>query len=511
MKRCWSLLFVSLLLSHTACSVSGAIRDNFHQAGESPVRKLPLKVGLLLDDKLKAQHLIVPGRPGGEIDVDLYPGVFNALRAELANTFEEVTVFEGRAQTKGEDLLGFVTSTYEPEGTTFALAGLRCKIELVLKDAQTGVLVGKYKAETRFPPSLAGGGTAGLGGLIVALTVGLGWPLAARMENATALENFVPQIEQRTSDLVREIAAEVQTDRQLMAYWQQRPGGPMEAFMSGGTEAIPLTSDVDTPPAVKVSARKNAYALVFGIEKYRSQLPKADFASHDAKIVAKYLTKVLGYPEENVVLRVNDNATRTDIQKYVETWLPNHVAKGDSVFIYYSGHGAPNAKTGDAYLVPYDGDPAFIGDTGYPLKRLYESLGKLPTKDAVVVLDSCFSGAGGRSVIAPGMRPMVLSVENPILASGKIAVLAASSGEQVSSTYKQKGHGLLTYFFLKGLQGEADQDHDGVVQLQELFEYLKPQVTSVARRDFNNEQTPQLVGSPEVLGKVLRLVEQSKP
>ncbi|TAJ07793.1 MAG: caspase family protein [Nitrospirae bacterium] len=511
MKRYRLLLVACLLLGTTACSVAGAVRENFHRAGEPPARKLPLKVGLALDDKLKAQHLIVPGRPGGEIDVDLYPGVFNALRTELANAFEEVTVFEGRAQPKNEDLLAFVTSTYEPEGTTFALAGLRCTIELVLKDARTGVLVSKHKAETRFPPRLASGGTVGAGALIVVLTVGLGWPLAAHMENADALESFVPQIEQRTSDLVRDIAADIQSNQQLLAYLRQRPGGPMEAFVPGGMEDVPLSSDVDTPPTVTAPVKKNVYALVFGIEKYRGQLPKADFAAHDAQIMAKYLTKVLGYPEENVVLRVNDHATKSDIQKYVETWLPNHVAKGDSVFIYYSGHGAPNAKTGDAYLVPYDGDPAFIGDTGYPLKRLYENLAKLPTNDAIVVLDSCFSGAGGRSVIAQGMRPMVLSVENPVLASGRTAVLAASSGEQVSSTYRQQGHGLLTYFFLKGLAGEADQDHDGVVQLKELFDYLKPQVTSTARRDFNNEQTPQLVGDPQILGKVLRRVEPPKP
>lgn len=50
---------------------------------------------------------------------------------------------------------------------------------------------------------------------------------------------------------------------------------------------------------------------------------------------------------------------------------------------------------------------------------------------------------------------MVLSVENAFLAGGKTVVLAAGSGEQVSSTYTQKSHGLLTYFFLKGLQGEG--------------------------------------------------------
>src|SRR5207249_4814128 len=203
--------------------------------------------------------------------------------------------------------------------------------------------------------------------------------------------------------------------------------------------------------------------------------------------------------------------TRTDIEKYVEGWLPNHVEEDGSVFVYFSGHGAPNPTTGDAYLVPYDGDPTFVNTTGYPLKRLYEELAKLPAKEVVVVLDSCFSGAGGRSVIAKGMRPVGISVENPVLAGGKMVVLAASAGDQISSTYDQKGHGLLTYFLLKGLQGGADQNKDRAIDLAELFEYVKPQVERVARREFNNEQTPQLLGSPEVLKKGVRLIEGAKP
>jgi uncharacterized caspase-like protein len=158
-------------------------------------------------------------------------------------------------------------------------------------------------------------------------------------------------------------------------------------------------------------------------------------------------------------------------------------------------HGPP----GDAYLVPYDGDPTFVDSTGYPLKRLYAALDKLPVRDVTVVLDSCFSGAGGRSVIAKGMRPMVISVENPVLASSKTVVLAASSGDQVSSTYEAKGHGLLTYYFLKGLQGEGDTNKDGVITMSELFEYVKPQVQKVARKQYNNEQTPQLLASPDLL------------
>ena len=285
---------------------------------------------------------------------------------------------------------------------------------------------------------------------------------------------------------------------------------PTVAPASPAPAAVPA-SDVDVPPATRVKSRENAYAVVIGIDTYRNKLPKADYASHDAEVMGNYLTKVMGYEEENVAVLLNDRAAKTDVEKYIEHWLPKRVEPGASVFVYFSGHGAPNAKTGDAYLVPYDGDPAFVDATGYPLKRLYDHLGKLQAKEIVVMLDSCFSGAGGRSVIAKGMRPMVLSVENPVLAGGKTVVLAASQGDQVSSTYDQKGHGLLTYFFLKGLQGEADKNKDGSVDLAELFNYLKPQVERKARRDFNNEQTPQLLGSPELLKRGVRLVERAGP
>jgi len=270
-----------------------------------------------------------------------------------------------------------------------------------------------------------------------------------------------------------------------------------------------ISSDVDTLPTAVAKPKKNAYAVVIGIEQYREKLPKADFAVRDANIMGEYLTKVLGFPEANVVVRLNEKAAKTDLEKYFEEWLPRNVEAGGSVFVYYSGHGAPNAKTGEAYLVPYDGDPTFIDSTGYPIKRLYAALQKLPATEIVVVLDSCFSGAGGRSVIAKGSRPMVIAVENPVLSGGNTVVLAASSSDQISSTYEEQGHGLLTYFFLKGLQGGGDLNKDGAIKMTELFDYVKDNVQRVARKQYNSEQTPQLLASPELRhksgGKLLEL------
>ncbi len=128
----------------------------------------------------------------------------------------------------------------------------------------------------------------------------------------------------------------------------------------------------------------------------------------------------------------------------------------------------------------------------------------------LVVLDSCFSGAGGRSVIAKGMRPIVLSVENPLLAEGKTVVLGASAGEQVAHTYEEQRHGLLTYFFLKGLRGEGDRNGDGAIELVELYSYLRPNVMRTARREFNHDQVPQLFGSPAALDRGIHLLRRER-
>lgn len=305
-------------------------------------------------------------------------------------------------------------------------------------------------------------------------------------------------------DAIQDIVRQIVNDKKVLALADVPTNitYSTEKVVPPKTPSSPIIkSDVDELPLTKAKANKNAYAIVIGIEQYRQKLPAADYAVHDAQTVTEYLTKVMGYPEENVVTLTNDKATRNDFEKYFGKWLSNNVEKGGSVFIYYSGHGAPNPKTGDAYLVPYDGDPTFINETGYSLKRLYEQLGKLEAKEIVVALDSCFSGGGGRSVIAKGARPLVMNMKTEAIPP-KVAVLSAASGEQISSTYDEKGHGLFTYFMLKGLKGEAETN--GSVEIGNLFYYIKPQVERIARKSYNNEQTPQLIAPKELIGMKLR-------
>lgn len=256
-------------------------------------------------------------------------------------------------------------------------------------------------------------------------------------------------------------------------------------------------------PKLNVPRQKDAYAVVIGIEKYRD-IAGVEFAAQDARTFQSYLTNMMGVPEENTLLLLDDRATKSDIERSFGTWLKNRVTKESTVFIYYAGHGAPyyaqrsvsEAKP-DAYLVPFDGDANDLERTGYALADLYRTLDLLPAKATILALDSCFSGTGGRSVRAKGTRPIQIEMEEARPAGQSIITFSAAKNSQISTSYPEGQHGLFTYFFLEGLAGKADVDRSGWVEVEELYDYLRPKVEKQARL-VNLQQTPTL--SPFPLG-----------
>lgn len=381
--------------------------------------------------------------------------VSDALNVELGRVGWPVTRSKDLA---GATLKASVTKVYAQWGAGFMVKVTgEMRIALILRDANNvdvweGELIGH------------GIGTAGGGGIP-------GNGIKQALSGAFA-------------DAIGKLGGVLEAERPWEQIGKARPAAiaqaPARAPIEEPAPPVAGWSDVDQVPSAR--ARRKGHAVIIGIERYRTKLPLADFAAGDAVLMGKYAAAVLGYPEENVVVLSNDTAAKSDFDKYFDKWLPNRVEKDDEVLVYFSGHGSPNATTGDAFLVPYDGDPTYLEETGYPLAKLYAALGKLPTKKVTVVLDSCFSGAGGRSVLAKGARPLV-AVKTAEAGAG-ITVIAASSADQISNSYQEKGHGLFTYFFLKGLKEKGGD-------LKAAFEYLRPEVAKVARRQYNTEQEPQ--------------------
>ncbi|MBI5883221.1 MAG: caspase family protein [Elusimicrobia bacterium] len=287
-------------------------------------------------------------------------------------------------------------------------------------------------------------------------------------------------------DVQSQLAAGITGSKKLREFAQNKTVGIPIVVQK---PSAPILPDI-LRPSMTAKSDESAFAIVVGIERY-ARIPQADFAERDAQSMTEHLL-AMGVPRRNIIHLAGQEASYSSLKKYLESWLPKNVQSGSRVFFYFSGHGAPDVGTGEAYLLPWDGDPAFLKDTAYPTKRLYEQLAGLPAKEVVVATDACFSGAGGRSVLAKGARPLVLKVDTDPITAGNITIFAASASDQITSTLEDKGHGMFTYYFLKGLGGEA-RDASGRVTAQGLQDYLKPKVQDAARRQ-NRDQDPALHG-----------------
>lgn len=262
------------------------------------------------------------------------------------------------------------------------------------------------------------------------------------------------------------------------------------------------------PPASATDGSQS-WAVVIGVESYREQLAPATGAEKDAQAFAAYARETLGVPEANIKLLVGQRATRADVTGALLEWLPRNAASpGGRVYVFFSGHGAPDVETGDAYLVPYDANPTYLKTGGVALRELQGALGALKGQEVYVFLDACFSGSGDRSVLAAGTRPLV-PVKVPPVAGGVVTFSAAAATE-TTGAHPTSGHGLFTHHLLEGLGGAADANQDRDISLAELKAHITSKVQLDARRQ-NRDQTPGVAAPAGLDLQRAVLVRQLKP
>lgn len=242
-------------------------------------------------------------------------------------------------------------------------------------------------------------------------------------------------------------------------------------------------------PAAR-SQRRKTFALVIGNEKYMNEV-SVPFAANDASVVSQYFQSALGLPSENVHLLTN--ATRNQMIAEID-WL-GKVAKAYNndieVLVYYSGHGMPDEASGASFLIPVDGYSANTV-TCYPTTQFYSELAGLGAKSVTVIMDACFSGAQrGDGMLMAARGVAIKSKQAPL--TGQMVVMSASQGDETAFPYREKGHGMFTYFLLKHLQ-----DNSGNTSLGELYNYVRQQVSQRSIVVNNKPQTPQAMTSPSL-------------
>jgi uncharacterized caspase-like protein len=241
---------------------------------------------------------------------------------------------------------------------------------------------------------------------------------------------------------------------------------------------------VDQIPKPSAFQQPHTFVIAVGISTHRDpQVPVRKYASLDAEMVANYFQTLGGVPPSNIRLMIDMKALRPDIEETILDWLPTRVTADSVVIVYFSGQ-AKVSFSGDTFLVPYEGGTS--ASRLYPLKDLQIALSRLKAKQIVLIFDGSVARLNG---------DQKAKIKEPQwdLGGTHIVRLIATTGVREGLESDKLRHGLFTYYLLRGLKGEADDNLDGEVTVGELAAFVSRSVPPAAKSAFNQEQHPHIL------------------
>ena|SRR5579862_1997503 len=223
------------------------------------------------------------------------------------------------------------------------------------------------------------------------------------------------------------------------------------------------------------------YAVVIGISRLShasTEIASLKYADRDAASFAQFLKSPSGggLTDDTLTLLTNDRATTQNINYNLSSFLARAQPQ-DTVLVYVAGYGAHDPQDPrNLYLLTADTKPEDIRGTSFSMdqmQRVFEQV--LKAHRVVTIADTCH----GYGVLSAGETSKNNNLINQYLeryaAKKERAVITASdiSETSIEDARWDDGHGVFTYYLLKGLKGEADTNRDGVVTTGELFDYLE--------------------------------------
>ncbi|WP_017652542.1 eIF2A-related protein [Fortiea contorta] len=245
------------------------------------------------------------------------------------------------------------------------------------------------------------------------------------------------------------------------------------------------------------------WLLLVGVNQYQDhQLPALRYSAVDCQVLAEALTTATQaqFPQKEVKI-YHDLAPRSPLLATIRESLAEIAAVAqpiDTVLFYFSGHGMLESRTQEAFLCLADTQKDNLEATGLAVKELLSQLSKSGAQNQVVWLDACHSGGMTLrgTIAAPFLNPtsQLVEVLQRSAAKGKgfYALLSCDVNQQ-SWEFPELGHGVFTYYLMRGLQGGA-ADAQGVIFADGLYRYVYHQTLQYI--DKTNQQ--------------LRLINQQK-
>ena len=246
------------------------------------------------------------------------------------------------------------------------------------------------------------------------------------------------------------------------------------------------------------------YALIVGISKYQDpKISNIQYASKDAQSIYNWIVSPIGgnYLQSNVKLLIDEDATKENLMESLRIWLKSSNEE-DFVLLYFACHGTSDTigSYNNLYLLPYNANYHKISTTGFPMWEIEIAIKRfIKSKKIVIIADTCHSAGIGedfefnvRANRGVYINPIINKLQKISEIRDSICIICATDKDQLSRESDKwgGGHGVFTYYLLKGLKGQADFDHNSIVGLSELITFTSEKV----RMETNNKQCPVISG-----------------
>jgi uncharacterized caspase-like protein len=254
------------------------------------------------------------------------------------------------------------------------------------------------------------------------------------------------------------------------------------------------------------------YAVIVGIARYADTaggVTSLQFADRDAKDFQGFLLSPDGgsFPKDHVRILLNEDATAQNVRSALFTFLTKAQPQ-DQVVLYIAGHGAPDPNDPrNLYLLTYDTKLDDMGGTAFPMWQLQDVFTRvLKAKRVITFADTCHSYGFSGERRGKKSNNLVNQYVAKAANDSDRAVITASDISQLSyeSDKWGGGHGVFTFFLLKGLNGEADFNKDGTVTAGELFAFIHDNVDKATAGNQSPMALPGLAERLPLSGIALR-------
>ena len=110
--------------------------------------------------------------------------------------------------------------------------------------------------------------------------------------------------------------------------------------------------------------------------------------------------------------------------------------------------------------------------------------------------DTCYSGqTRNEETLVASLRPVRIVADDQEIPNN-FTIFTASANDQTSGSIEEAKHGMFSYYLMKGMEGEADENKDNKISNGELIVYIQNNVSKVAFSQ-NREQEPNLSGDKD--------------